>query len=129
MVFRKTDLQTNEQYIQEGGSGETQTMVSSLLEVSNFDMYNSSNLSNFLLKSMTPFYALSGAVFNTKRKSCSEQRLPALYCSSLAKHLLGDLWWACRGCRCHQTPLPTVRHGQRSWVFTLSFGNVNAGFL
>lgn len=56
-----------------GGTKKDQITVSSLLEVSNFDMYNSLNLSNFLLKTLTPFYAISGAVFTNKRKSCSEQ--------------------------------------------------------
>lgn len=55
------------------GTKKDQITVTLFLGVSNFDMYSSLNLSNFLLKSMTPFYALSGAVFNSKRKSCSEQ--------------------------------------------------------
>lgn len=71
-----------------GGTKKDQMTVSSFLEVNNFDMYNSLNLSNFSLKSMTPFYSISGAVFNNKRKSCSEQQLPVLYFSKLGKQLL-----------------------------------------
>lgn len=83
--------------------------VSSFLEVNNFDMYNSLILSTFLLKSMTPFYSTGGAVFNNKRKSCSEQQLPMLYWSDSVKQLPGELLWTCSDCRCHLTALPT-RH-------------------